>query len=59
MGAFLTLAFLVLVGPLSIWLGADSPVEPRARRATAAGAARASLAHRYPSEQYDGRPAGP
>lgn len=24
MGAFLTLAFLVLVGPLSIWLGADS-----------------------------------
>jgi hypothetical protein len=24
MGAFLTLAFLVLVGPLAIWLGVDS-----------------------------------
>jgi hypothetical protein len=24
MGVFLTLAFLVLVGPLAIWLGVDS-----------------------------------
>ena len=58
MGAFLTLAFLVLVGPLSIWLGADL-----AGRATAAGSARVVF-YRTPPPRTSGRstrgrPAGP